>query len=132
MRASVVSVASLTEPGSFDLENIENAQIVGSTLPAEMACGQTFDASVTVRNTGGTTWTAMGLEGSEHIARIVLDPRDPDVLYASTHQRFRNVAALINGGPESGIFKSTDAGATWTELTNGLPEEDMGKIGLKQ
>jgi hypothetical protein len=61
---------------------------------------------------------------------VHLDPRDPDVLYAVTHQRFRNVAALINGGPESGIHKSTDGGATWRELTNGLPDDDKGKIGL--
>ena len=40
------------------------------------------------------------------------------------------MAALVNGGPESGIFKSTDGGETWRELTEGLPEEDMGKIGL--
>ena len=45
-----------------------------------------------------------------------MDPRNPDVLYAATHQRFRNVAALINGGPESGIHKSTDGGKTWREL----------------
>jgi len=61
---------------------------------------------------------------------VFLDPRNPDVLFAVKHQRLRNVAALINGGPESGIFKSTDAGLTWRELTTGLPEEDMGKIGL--
>jgi photosystem II stability/assembly factor-like uncharacterized protein len=80
---------------------------------------------------GGATWEKI-LGGGEYtgVNEVHLDPRDPDVLYASTHQRFRNVAALINGGPESGIHKSTDGGATWRELTRGLPEEDMGKIGL--
>ena len=52
------------------------------------------------------------------------------MIYAVKHQRLRNVAALMNGGPESGIFKSTDGGQTWRELSNGLPDEDMGKIGL--
>jgi photosystem II stability/assembly factor-like uncharacterized protein len=80
---------------------------------------------------GGESWQRI-LGGGDYtgVNEVHLDPRDPDVIYAVRHQRFRNVAALINGGPESGIFKSTDAGATWTELTNGLPEEDMGKIGL--
>ena len=61
---------------------------------------------------------------------VHLDPNNPDTVYASTHQRFRNVAALMDGGPESGIHKSTDGGKTWRELTNGIPKEDKGKIGL--
>ena len=59
-----------------------------------------------------------------------LDPHEPDVIYAVMQQRFRNVAALVNGGPESGIHKSTDGGETWRELTNGIPEDDKGRIGL--
>ncbi len=80
---------------------------------------------------GGQTWERI-LAGGEYtgVSEVIHDPRDPDVLYASTHQRFRNVAALIDGGPESGIHKSTDGGKTWRELTDGLPEEEMGKIGL--
>jgi photosystem II stability/assembly factor-like uncharacterized protein len=131
---------------------------------------------------GGDSWTNMGLEATEHIGNIVIDPRDagtvyvaaqgplwsaggerglykttdgganweqiladgeytgvnevimhpedPDTLIAATHQRFRTVAALINGGPETAIYKSTDGGANWRKLEKGLPEEDMGKIGL--
>jgi len=80
---------------------------------------------------GGESWRKV-LGGGEHtgVNEVVMDPSDPDVLYASTHQRLRTVAALINGGPESGIHKSTDGGETWRELTRGLPEEDMGRIGL--
>jgi photosystem II stability/assembly factor-like uncharacterized protein len=80
---------------------------------------------------GGETWAQI-LAGGEYtgVNDIAMDPSDPDVLYASTHQRYRTVAALINGGPESGIHKTTDGGETWHELTRGLPEEDMGKIGL--
>ncbi|MEM1201696.1 MAG: glycosyl hydrolase [Acidobacteriota bacterium] len=80
---------------------------------------------------GGTTWDKI-LGGGEYtgVNEVKMDPRNPDVLYAATHQRFRNVAALMNGGPESGIHKSEDGGATWRELTTGLPTEDMGKIGL--
>ncbi len=131
---------------------------------------------------GGRTWTHLGLEHSEHIARILVDPRDskvafvaaqgplwtsggerglyrtadggatwtkvlgggewtgvtdavrdprnPDLLYAATWQRQRTVAAYLGGGPESGVYRSSDGGATWQRLTVGLPKGDMGKIGL--
>ena len=61
---------------------------------------------------------------------LELDPRNPNVLYAATWQRHRNVAAYMGGGPGTGIYRSDDGGETWKELTNGLPESNMGKIGL--
>ena len=64
------------------------------------------------------------------VSDLWFDPRNPDVLYAAAYQRRRHVWTLIDGGPESAIYKSTDAGATWKKLTNGLPKEDMGRIGL--
>lgn len=80
---------------------------------------------------GGATWEKLlGDDESTGVNEVILDPTRPDTLYATTHQRLRNVAALINGGPETGIHKSTDGGKTWSELVNGLPEEDMGRIGL--
>ena len=81
---------------------------------------------------GGATWALVLAGANEYTGanEVVLDPNDPDVLYAAMHQRQRNVAALIDGGPGSGIHKSTDGGATWRELTAGLPDEDLGKIGL--
>jgi photosystem II stability/assembly factor-like uncharacterized protein len=131
---------------------------------------------------GGKTWKNVGLKTSEHIGRIVIDPRDstivyvaaqgplwgpggdrglfkttdngktwknilnisehtgvtdvvidtqnPDTLYAASYQRRRHMWTLINGGPESAIHKSTDAGATWTKLRAGLPATELGRIGL--
>ncbi|MEH6680783.1 MAG: glycosyl hydrolase [Sediminicola sp.] len=131
---------------------------------------------------GGTSWQRMGLERSEHIGKILVDPRnsdvvfvaaegplwasggdrglyktadggktwqlvleidentgvtdvefdpsDPDVLYAAAYQRRRQTWSLLAGGPQSGIYKSIDNGATWKECTTGLPKGDMGKIGL--
>ena len=64
------------------------------------------------------------------VNEVWLDPRDPDLLYATSYQRRRHVWTLINGGPESASHKSTDGGATWRELENGLPEVDLGRIGL--
>lgn len=80
---------------------------------------------------GGATWKLV-LAVDEHtgINEVHLDPRNPDVLYASAYQRARRVWTLIDGGPGSAIYKSTDAGTTWTRLVNGLPSEEMGLIGL--
>jgi photosystem II stability/assembly factor-like uncharacterized protein len=80
---------------------------------------------------GGGSWNLV-LSGGPYtgVNDVIMDPEQPDVLYASKHQRLRTVAALLNGGPESGIFKSVDGGANWTELTSGLPSEDKGRIGL--
>ena len=132
---------------------------------------------------GGTTWTLMGLEKTQHIGRIVVDPRDknvvyvaalgaawkpnaerglyktvdggktwtmskfisdragfvdvaldprnPDVIYASSWERYRTPYSLNSGGPGSGLWKSADAGKTWTEIKgNGYPEGMKGRIGL--
>ncbi len=80
---------------------------------------------------GGKTWKAV-LTVSENTGfnEIHFDPRNSNVLYAAAHQRRRHVFTYISGGPESAIYKSTDAGATWNKLTKGLPEADMGRIGL--
>jgi photosystem II stability/assembly factor-like uncharacterized protein len=80
---------------------------------------------------GGKNWSLL-LEIGENtgVNDVVMDPRNPDVLYASAYQRRRRVWTLIDGGPESALYKSEDAGATWTKLEKGLPESDMGRIGL--
>jgi photosystem II stability/assembly factor-like uncharacterized protein len=79
----------------------------------------------------GKTWNAI-LTVSEHtgITDLVYDPRNPDILYAASYQRRRRVFTLINGGPESAIYKSEDAGKTWNKLKSGLPGGDVGRIGL--
>ena len=80
---------------------------------------------------GGATWQPVLVKGPyTGVTDVALDPRNPDVVLAVTHQRHRTVAALINGGPESGIHKSVDGGVTWRQLTNGLPSEDLGKISI--
>ena len=80
---------------------------------------------------GGQTWQRiLHVSDDTGVNEIHADPRDPDVLYASAYQRRRRVWTLINGGPESALYKSTDAGQTWRKLTEGLPEVDLGRIGL--
>jgi len=80
---------------------------------------------------GGKSWKRI-LEIGEYtgVSDMEMDPRNPDILYAASHQRERRVYSKINGGPESAIYKSVDAGTTWTKLKKGLPSGDVGRIGL--
>ena len=80
---------------------------------------------------GGASWTrTLGNEEWTGVTDIVIDPGNPDILYAATWDRHRTVAAYMGGGPGSGIHKSTDGGQSWTELTEGIPTSNLGKIGL--
>ncbi len=80
---------------------------------------------------GGTTWNAvLTISQDTGVSDVVFDVKNPDVLYASSYQRRRAVGQMIGGGPEGGIFKSTNAGRTWTKLVNGLPRDDVGRIAL--
>jgi photosystem II stability/assembly factor-like uncharacterized protein len=80
---------------------------------------------------GGKTWKAvLAVSENTGVTDVVLDPRNPDVVFAAAHQRRRHVWGVIAGGPESGLHKSTDGGATWRKVTSGLPSEELGRIGL--
>ena len=81
------------------------------------------DRGVYVTQDGGKTWTA-SLTVDEHtgISDLVMDPRDPNIMYAAAHQRRRHVFTYLGGGPSSGLYKTTDGGATWNEINNGLPK----------
>ena len=80
---------------------------------------------------GGKKWKkVLGDDEWIGVTDILIDPRDPNVLYAATWQRNRNIAAYMGGGPGSGIYRSTDSGETWEKLCKGLPNSNMGKIGL--
>jgi photosystem II stability/assembly factor-like uncharacterized protein len=80
---------------------------------------------------GGKTWKAvLTISENTGVVDVAIDPSNPDIVYAAAYQRRRHVFTLIDGGPESAIYKSTDAGATWNKLKNGLPTVDMGRIGL--
>ncbi|MEO0504588.1 MAG: glycosyl hydrolase [Bacteroidota bacterium] len=80
---------------------------------------------------GGKSWKqTIGDNQWVGATDLVIDPRDPDVLYVATWQRHRTVAGYLGGGPGSGIHKSTDGGETWMKLSKGIPKSNLGKIGL--
>jgi len=112
--------------------------------------GYTGDRGLFKTTDGGATWTKLGAElpvvtdvearsgqagglpddNRTGATDLVMDPRDSEVVYVAFWQRQRQPHRFDSGGPNGGIFKSTDGGATWAKLTVGLPEGDTGKIGL--
>ena len=83
---------------------------------------------------GGRTWTRTlnhQVDGRAiGVVDIAMDPSNPQVLYASTYDKVRRPWTFGEGGPGSRIFKSTDGGRTWSQLTNGLPDGVFGRIGI--
>lgn len=80
---------------------------------------------------GGKTWSKLLYRNdSTGCAEMAMDPQDSSVLYAAMWDVRREPHNFRSGGPGSGLFKSTDAGATWHELRKGLPEGDLGRIGI--
>src|SRR4051812_37992389 len=81
---------------------------------------------------GGRTWTKILNPGKwAGVSDITIDPRNPDVLVATSWQRIRRTYGYVAGGPESGIWRSTDGGATWRRSQAGIPNDtELGRIGL--
>jgi photosystem II stability/assembly factor-like uncharacterized protein len=93
--------------------------------------GSNAERGVFKTTDGGATWKKV-LYKDENTGAIdlAMDPRDPKVVFAALYQRQRKGWGFNGGGPGSGIFRTTDGGATWTELRDGLPPGDKGRIGL--
>lgn len=83
---------------------------------------------------GGKTWAKLtnGLpdDSKTGCTDLVMDPQNPKVLYAAFYQRLRQPWTFHSGGPNGGIFKSTDGGKSWAKLSKGLPPGETGRIGL--
>lgn len=80
---------------------------------------------------GGTTWSnTKNLGPQTGFSELVIDPANPDVLYAAALQRERREYGFLPGGTESAIWKTIDGAKTWTKLAGGLPTGELGRIGL--
>jgi photosystem II stability/assembly factor-like uncharacterized protein len=82
---------------------------------------------------GGRTWERLlYVDEDTGVVDVAMHPSEPDTIYAATYQRRRKAFGFHGGGPGSGLYKSTDGGATWENLSfkNGLPEDDYGRIGI--
>ncbi len=96
--------------------------------------GYTGDRGLFKTIDGGKTWQKLagGLpsDGKTGAIDMVMHPTNPNVLYVTFWQRLRQPYRFDSGGPNGGIFQSTDAGKTWKKLTTGLPTGDLGRIGI--
>lgn len=80
---------------------------------------------------GGKNWTKVHyVDANSGISDLSMDMKNPRIIYAAYWDHRRFPWKVQSGGPGSGIWKSSDGGDTWTELTRGLPEGVMGKIGV--
>lgn len=80
---------------------------------------------------GGESWEkVLHVDSDTGCADLEIDPQDPDVLYAAMWQFRRGPAFFESGGPGSGLYRTLDGGTTWTEMTEGLPEGDKGRIAI--
>ncbi len=96
--------------------------------------GTSGDRGLYKTEDGGATWQKMtnGLpdDGKTGCNDLIMDPNDPNTMYASFYERLRKPWHFQSGGDNGGIFKTTDGGKSWTKLSDGLPAGPTGRIGL--
>ncbi len=108
-----------------------NTNVVYVASPGHLF-GPSTDGGIYKTTNGGATWARVEyVDGHTGFTDIALDPSNPDVIYAASYQRERSGCCFNGGGPGSGLWKSTDAGHTWTRLRgHGLPAGTLGRIAL--
>jgi len=80
---------------------------------------------------GGKTWQkVLYIDEKVGVIDLVMHPKNPDILYAAAHEKYRYPWHFEESGPESGIYQTTDGGQTWARLGAGLPSGKIGRIGL--
>lgn len=134
---------SVDEGASFTHVGLENAGGIGKVIidpddPDRVfvaAMGNLFsnnpERGVYRTTDGGTTWeNVLYISDSTGAIDLVMHPTDTDIVYAAMWERKRHATNRFYGGQTSGLYRSTDGGDTWTELTNGLPTGEISRIGI--
>ena len=81
---------------------------------------------------GGASWEqVLAISADTGVVDLEMDPRNPAILYAAAYTRRRTPWGFNGGGPEGGIYRTSDGGDTWERLEEGLPEGPLGRIGLE-
>ena len=108
----------------------KNANIIYVASPGHLF-GPNPDRGVYKSTDAGATWTKVKfVDDNTGFTDIAIDPSNSNVLYAASYQRRRTGCCFNGGGPGSALWKTTDAGRTWTKLTDGLPPGTYGRIAL--
>ena len=93
--------------------------------------GPNADRGVFRTTNAGKTWEkVLFVNDTTGVSDMVMDPTNPQILYAGMWQFTRNPWMLNNGGDASGIYRSNDGGATWKKLSEGLPKGPVGRVGV--
>ncbi|MFI5231425.1 MAG: WD40/YVTN/BNR-like repeat-containing protein [Gemmatimonadales bacterium] len=112
----------VVDPGNYDIVYVAAAGHLWGPNP---------DRGVFKTTDGGKTWKkVLFVDDNTGATDLIIDPMNPQILYAATYQRQRSAWGFNGGGPGSAIYKTVDGGANWTKLTNGLPAGDKGRIGI--
>ena len=107
-----------------------NSDVVYVAAPGHL-WGPNRERGLYKTSDGGRTWTPiLAVDENTGAVDVAIDPTDPRIVYAAMYQHRRTPFGFVGGGAGSGLYKSTDAGATWRRLTTGLPAGTVGRISI--
>ena len=108
----------------------KNSDVIYVAAPGHL-WGPNAERGLYKSTDGGRTWNPILAKDEDTGAvDVAIDPTDSRIVYAAMYQHRRTPFGFVGGGPGSGLYKSTDAGVTWTQLRDGLPEGTIGRISI--
>ncbi|WP_438422911.1 WD40/YVTN/BNR-like repeat-containing protein [Aquimarina macrocephali] len=115
--------------GSIEINPNNSNEVYVGVLGA--LWGDSEDRGVYKTIDGGKTWEKiLYINEKTGVNDLIMDPKDPNTLYAAMWEFRRTAWGFNSGGPSSALYKSTDAGKTWNKIHNGFPKGDLGRFAL--